>query len=133
MLWPGVFLFVCFAVFKYENRSDSVLVVNETDYENCHTSNPKKKLDAGEKFTFPSHGPFYFISGKKGNCENGLRMIVVVLSPPRNPHPSEPPESTTPSPSSPWAINPAILLVGSASLLLLILLITKKKKKKVNS
>jgi hypothetical protein len=45
MLWPGVFLFVCFAVFK---GSDSVLVVNETDYDNCNKTNPEKKLDAGD-------------------------------------------------------------------------------------
>jgi LPXTG-motif cell wall-anchored protein len=51
----------------------------------------------------------------------GQKLHVVVLSP-RNPPPGN-------APGTRWAVNPAILLVGSASLLLLVLLISKKKKK----
>ncbi|KAL7188067.1 hypothetical protein ACSBR1_038004 [Camellia fascicularis] len=34
-------------LFKYNNGSDSVLVVNKQDYDNCNTQNPITKMEDG--------------------------------------------------------------------------------------
>ncbi|AES81245.1 putative cupredoxin [Medicago truncatula] len=52
-------------VWKYDGGKDLVLQYND--------GNTKVKLDRP--------GPFYFISGAKGHCEQGQKLIVVVMSP----------------------------------------------------
>ncbi|KAI4322957.1 hypothetical protein L6164_022602 [Bauhinia variegata] len=104
--WAGKsrFLISDTLVFKYNKGSDSVLEVSKDDYEKCNTKNPIKKFDDGNsEFTFDRSGPFYFISGKDGNCGKGQKLIVVVLStkqqtPPKAPSPGSQPPSVTPSP-----------------------------------
>ncbi|PON40067.1 Phytocyanin domain containing protein [Parasponia andersonii] len=77
--------------FKYKKGSDSVLVVNKNDYDNCNTKNPTQKLEDGDsEFKFDRSGPFFFISGK--NCDKGQKLIVVVLA-------VRPPKHSTPSPA----------------------------------
>nr|XP_043621761.1 early nodulin-like protein 2 [Erigeron canadensis] len=68
--------------FKYNSGSDSVLVVNKGDYDSCNTNNPITTLTGGDSFiNLNRSGPFYFISGNKTNCDQGQKLIVVVLSP----------------------------------------------------
>ncbi|KVH95837.1 Cupredoxin [Cynara cardunculus var. scolymus] len=70
-----------FAVFKYKKGSDSVLVVDEEAYHNCNKTNPKQTLDDGNSvFKFTRSGPFFFISGHDDKCENGEKLIIVVLA-----------------------------------------------------
>ncbi|XP_075486968.1 uncharacterized protein LOC142526446 [Primulina tabacum] len=107
-------------LFRYQNGSDSVLVVNKGDYDNCNIGNPILKMDDGNSvFKFDRSGPFYFITGTKENCDKGQKLVTVVLavrSPPTPPNaapptpngsstppvisPSSPPSETSPSPSA---------------------------------
>ncbi|PON74545.1 Cupredoxin [Parasponia andersonii] len=68
-------------VWKYDAEKDSVLEVSKQDYETCNTSRPiKEHKDGNTKVSLGRAGPFYFISGAKGHCEKGQKLIVVVLS-----------------------------------------------------
>ncbi|KAM0938326.1 putative Phytocyanin domain, cupredoxin [Dioscorea sansibarensis] len=102
-------------VFKYKKGEDSVLVVSKEDYDKCNESNPIKKFDDGNSvFEFDKTGPFFFISGAPGKCNQGQKLNVIVLSlktkkPSTSPAPSptssvssQPPSSpsSSPSPSS---------------------------------
>ncbi|KAL0320659.1 UNVERIFIED_CONTAM: Early nodulin-like protein 2 [Sesamum radiatum] len=94
-------------LFKYKKGSDSVLVVNKDDYDNCNTGNPILKLDDGNSvFKFDRSGPFFFISGNKANCDHGQKLIIVVLAvrnrpppPPNAPVPSATPPKSSSSPA----------------------------------
>ncbi|KAK6154353.1 hypothetical protein DH2020_008601 [Rehmannia glutinosa] len=91
-------------LFKYKSGSDSVLVVNKNDYDNCNTGNPILKLEDGNSiFKFDRSGPFYFISGNKANCDQGQKLIVVVLAV-RN-RPSPPPNAPSPAGGAPSPAN----------------------------
>ncbi|XP_057722195.1 early nodulin-like protein 13 [Arachis stenosperma] len=91
-------------VWKYDGGKDSVLEVNKEDYGNCNTSNPIKKFNGGNtKVELDHPGPFYFISGAKGSCEQGEKLHVVVITPRGAPAPSQAhthAPSPAPSPSS---------------------------------
>ncbi|XWS11364.1 hypothetical protein CRYUN_Cryun38cG0077800 [Craigia yunnanensis] len=64
--------------FKYNN--DSVLVVNHTSYTKCSVSNPIFKFKDGDTvFQFDRYGFFYFISGERGHCKAGQKLIVRVM------------------------------------------------------
>ncbi|RDX68319.1 Early nodulin-like protein 2, partial [Mucuna pruriens] len=92
-------------VFKYKKGSDSVLEVKKEDYDKCNKTNPIKKFENGDtEFKFDRSGPFYFISGKDGNCEKGQKLIIVVLSPRTPPKPSP---SPSPKPNPPTVSPPA--------------------------
>ncbi|KAJ6752052.1 hypothetical protein OIU85_002471 [Salix viminalis] len=68
-------------VFKYNNGSDSVLLVTKDDYNSCNTTNPLKTMNSGsDVFQFDKSGPYFFISGNEDNCEKGQKLIVAVLS-----------------------------------------------------
>ncbi|KAJ6301556.1 hypothetical protein OIU77_015794 [Salix suchowensis] len=68
-------------VFKYNNGSDSVLLVTKDDYNSCNTTNPLKTMNSGsDVFQFDKSGPYFFISGNEDNCEKGQKLIVTVLS-----------------------------------------------------
>ncbi|XVF48265.1 hypothetical protein PTKIN_Ptkin03bG0176100 [Pterospermum kingtungense] len=68
-------------VWKYDGGKDSVLQVNKEDYTSCNTSNPIAEYkDGNTKVKLEKSGPYYFISGAKGHCEQGQKLIVVVLS-----------------------------------------------------
>lgn len=59
-----------------------MLEVTREEYGNCSTSNPIKVYsDGNTKVKLERPGPFYFISGAKGHCEKGQKLIVVVMSP----------------------------------------------------
>ncbi|XP_014502674.1 early nodulin-like protein 3 [Vigna radiata var. radiata] len=71
-----------FLVWKYDGGKDSVLQVSREEYVNCSISNPIKVYSDGTtKVKLDRPGPFYFISGAKGHCEKGQKLVVVVLTP----------------------------------------------------
>ncbi|KAF7830359.1 early nodulin-like protein 1 [Senna tora] len=66
-----------YLVWKYDGGKDSVLQVSREDYVNCSTSNPIKEYNDGNtKVKLDRPGPFYFISGAKGHCEEGQKLVV---------------------------------------------------------
>lgn len=68
-------------LWKYDGGKDSVLEVSKEDYTSCNTSNPIAEYkDGNTKVKLEKSGPFYFISGAKGHCEQGQKLVVVVLS-----------------------------------------------------
>lgn len=68
-------------MWKYDESKDSVLQVTKRDYVNCNTSSPiAAHNDGNTKVKLENSGPYYFISGAKGHCEKGQKLIVVVLS-----------------------------------------------------
>lgn len=56
--------------------------MSKEDYLNCNVSNPIEEYkDGNTKVKLSRAGPYYFISGAKGHCQKGQKVIVVVLSP----------------------------------------------------
>ncbi|KAI3836220.1 hypothetical protein MKW92_037056 [Papaver armeniacum] len=68
-------------------------------YLNCVLTKPIAEYKDGEntKVELNKSGPYYFISGAKGHCEKGQKLIVVVMAP----------RSTAPAPSPVDAVSPA--------------------------
>ncbi|RZC76016.1 hypothetical protein C5167_000197 [Papaver somniferum] len=65
--------------FKY--GKDSVMVVSETDYKACNSTQPMFFSNNGNTiFKLDRSGYFYFISGVSGHCERGQKMIIKVLA-----------------------------------------------------
>ncbi|KAL4204866.1 hypothetical protein AMTRI_Chr01g134340 [Amborella trichopoda] len=103
-------------VFKYKAGSDSVLLVSEQDYHSCKTSSPISSFKDGNTiFKFPGSGPFFFISGEKDHCQNGQKLIVVVLAERHNKHSISPLPSPSPKSSPSLAPSPASLAPTSHS------------------
>ena len=72
------------SVWKYDGGKDSVLQVSKEDYGACNTAKPIKEYNDGNtKVKLDRPGPFYFISGAKGHCEEGQKLTVVVITPKR--------------------------------------------------
>ncbi|KAK8523478.1 hypothetical protein V6N13_113422 [Hibiscus sabdariffa] len=68
-------------VWKYDGGKDSVLQVTREAYVSCNTSNPLAEFKDGDtKVKLLKSGPYFFISGANGHCEQGQKVIVVVLS-----------------------------------------------------
>ncbi|XP_073314650.1 early nodulin-like protein 13 [Primulina huaijiensis] len=68
-------------VFEYDGSKDSVLLVTKGDYLACNTSSPIESYSGGNTTVkLERSGPYYFISGEQGNCVNGQKVIVVVIS-----------------------------------------------------
>ncbi|XP_004301993.1 PREDICTED: early nodulin-like protein 1 [Fragaria vesca subsp. vesca] len=67
--------------FRYKKGSNSVMVVTKEDYYSCINKNPIQSLTDGDSvFKFERSGPFFFISGNADDCQNGQKLIVVVLA-----------------------------------------------------
>ncbi|KAM3266516.1 early nodulin-like protein 1 [Capsicum annuum] len=68
-------------VWKYDGKQDSVLEVSKRDYVTCNTTSPiAVHNDGNTKIVLDHSGAYYFISGAKGHCEQGQKLIVVTLS-----------------------------------------------------
>ncbi|XP_009759316.1 early nodulin-like protein 15 [Nicotiana tabacum] len=68
-------------VWKYDAKKDSVIEVSKRDYVTCNTSSPiAVHNDGNTKIELTHSGAYYFISGEKGHCEQGQKLIVVTLS-----------------------------------------------------
>ncbi|KAL9366537.1 hypothetical protein Peur_037736 [Populus x canadensis] len=93
-------------VFKYNNGSDSVLLVTQDDYNSCKTKKPLKTMGSGSSvFQFDKSGPYFFISGNEDNCRKGQKLTVVVLSVKQAPTPVSQPPAMSPKAPSPVAHN----------------------------
>ena len=58
--------------------------MSREDYGACITAKPIKEYNDGNtKVKLDRPGPFYFISGAKGHCEEGQKLTVVVITPKR--------------------------------------------------
>jgi len=100
-------------VWKYESGKDSVLEVTREEYGSCSSSNPIKEYsDGNTKVKLDRPGPFYFISGAKGHCEKGQKLIVVVISPKHTFH------RISPAPSPAEFEGPAVAPTSSATTLI---------------
>ncbi|XP_074589818.1 mavicyanin-like [Curcuma longa] len=101
-------------VFRYQQGNDSVLVVTEAAFDSCNATDPGQNFtDGSTSFLLGRSGPFFFISGASGHCDQGQKLVVVVLairnhttgSPPPPAFPSSPPP-LAPPPSSPGGSTP---------------------------
>lgn len=94
-----------FAVFKYGKGQSSVLVVKEDDYYKCNVGNPIEKYTNGYTvLRFGRSGPFYFIGGSASSCQQGQRLVVVVVAIRQG--------SPSPSPAVPAGSPPALVPPG---------------------
>ncbi|RWR98126.1 early nodulin-like protein 2 [Cinnamomum micranthum f. kanehirae] len=65
--------------FKYMN--DSVLVVDEDDYNRCGSTKPIAKYEDGKTvIELDRYGFFFFVSGVGGHCKSGQKLIVWVMA-----------------------------------------------------
>ncbi|PSS16175.1 Early nodulin-like protein [Actinidia chinensis var. chinensis] len=93
--------------FKYMKGSDSVLVASKEDYDKCNTQKPILKMDGGDSvFKLDRSGPFYFITGNKTNCQNGQKLIIVVLAVRNKPTSPTPSPTLSPAPAIPTLPSP---------------------------
>lgn len=98
-------------MWKYDGEKDSVLQVSKEDYESCNVSNPIAEYkDGSTKVELNRSGPFYFISGAKGHCKQGQKLVVVVLSPRGGRY-----TGISPAPSPVEFEGPAVAPTSSAS------------------
>ncbi|WOL19058.1 hypothetical protein Cni_G27855 [Canna indica] len=68
-------------VWKYDAAKDSILQVTREAYLSCNRSNPlAEHKDGATVVELRRSGAYYFISGADGACEEGQKMIVVVMS-----------------------------------------------------
>ncbi|KAG6481568.1 hypothetical protein ZIOFF_058172 [Zingiber officinale] len=68
-------------VWKYDPAKDSVLEVTREAYLSCDRSRPLAEHKEGASTVeLRRSGAYYFISGAAGACEEGQRLIVVVMS-----------------------------------------------------
>ncbi|RLN22180.1 hypothetical protein C2845_PM07G37950 [Panicum miliaceum] len=97
-------------VFRYNKDADAVLVVTQSHYDACNTTEPVLRLGGGDsRFVFNGSGPYFFISADEERCRAGERLIVVVLavrnsSGGNTPSPAlspPPPKSSSSPPTSP--------------------------------
>ncbi|KAI3970347.1 hypothetical protein MKX01_023994 [Papaver californicum] len=108
--------------FKY--GKDSVMVVSDTDYKACNSTQPIFFSNNGNTiFKLDRSGYFYFISGVSGHCERGQKMIIKVLAveePPASGDGNTPASSGAATASiSCSSIVPMVLLVVAGSIGLL--------------
>ncbi|XP_058735215.1 early nodulin-like protein 3 [Vicia villosa] len=67
--------------FKYNKKSDSVLVVKKEDYDSCNINHPEQKMDNGDSsFKLCHSGLYFFISGNVDHCKQGQKLIVLVMA-----------------------------------------------------
>ncbi|GAB2290094.1 hypothetical protein Dimus_024383 [Dionaea muscipula] len=99
-------------VFNYDSSSHSLLVVDQSDYSNCISSNAIQSNSNGKtsiKLTKP--GPMYFICGSPGHCPRMQLQINVRAS--KNPSSSSSPSLV--SPSTPGSSHPSSSSNGAAA------------------
>ncbi|OMO90682.1 Plastocyanin-like protein [Corchorus olitorius] len=97
-------------VWKYDGSKDSVLQVTQEAYGSCNTSEPIAEYkDGNTKVKLDKSGPHYFISGAKGHCEQGQKVVIVVLSQRHNRF-----TGISPAPSPAEIEGPAVAPTSSA-------------------
>lgn len=103
-----------YLVWKYDEAKDSVLEVTKEGYQSCNTTNPVvEHKDGTTKVKLERPGPHFFVSGAKGHCEQGQKLVVVVLTPRRRHRYIDVVVSPAPSPTE--FEGPAVAPTSSAS------------------
>lgn len=64
------------AVFYYSPTERNVVYASKKEYDSCNPSNHSKVYDTGKDKIIVKRGPNYFISGYKGQCSAGLKLLV---------------------------------------------------------
>ncbi|KAF6172829.1 hypothetical protein GIB67_034681 [Kingdonia uniflora] len=105
-------------VWKYDEKTDSVLQVSRADYLSCNVSTPITEYNDGNtKVVLKKSGPYFFISGAKGHCAKGQKLIVVVLSSKHIFTSGAPASSPTdgpavaPTSSAPYSLNSGLMVM----------------------
>ncbi|EOA31576.1 hypothetical protein CARUB_v10014771mg [Capsella rubella] len=74
--------------FVYERNQFNVIEVNETNYINCNSNNPIANWTrgAGRDLVYLNETRYYYlISGNGGGCYGGMKLAVLVETPPPTP------------------------------------------------
>ncbi|XXG51835.1 hypothetical protein AAC387_Pa03g0316 [Persea americana] len=70
-----------FLVWNFDGEKDSVLQVTKKGYDSCNATDPIVAYKGGNvTVELGRSGPLFFISGKEGHCEKGVKLHVVVMS-----------------------------------------------------
>ncbi|KDP43860.1 hypothetical protein JCGZ_20870 [Jatropha curcas] len=70
-------------IFVYEPSEDNVLQVSKEDFYACESKNPIQAHNKSPTaINLPTLGLIYFISGKPGRCNQGVKVWINVLKPP---------------------------------------------------
>ncbi|KAM7480482.1 hypothetical protein LguiA_028695 [Lonicera macranthoides] len=126
--------------FEYNNKNDSVLVVDKWGFYHCNSTHPYSKFNNGNTIVkLDKSGPIYFTTGDPNHCKQGQRLQVDVMmdahntpiNPPPPPSIHAPPTPTpaiptptpTPSPTANSVPTVAPLKLFSQLLLLSLLLL----------
>ncbi|XP_028753739.1 mavicyanin-like [Neltuma alba] len=131
--WASNNRFLVHDTLRFKYGEDSVIEVNEEDYNKCKASRPLFFSNNGDTvFTFDRPGLFFFISGVSGHCDRGQKIVVKVLDvqahspPPQNQNQNDDqnsPHTEAASSSShsagPFAKTTSALLVVSSFIFLL--------------
>ncbi|KAL7224318.1 hypothetical protein ACSBR1_025719 [Camellia fascicularis] len=97
-------------VLEYDPKSNFVLEVIEEDYKICKTTKPIKAYNKSDtKIVLDHSSLFYFISGAKGHCEKGQKLLVRVLSTKRTSRARSSVASPAPTPSSVELLPPTLV------------------------
>ncbi|KAK9748182.1 hypothetical protein RND81_02G041700 [Saponaria officinalis] len=93
-LWAEKKRFKVNDTLEFQYKKDSIMIVNEAEYEKCKTSSPLFFSNNGNTaIALNRSGLFYFISGVTGHCERGQKMVVKVLDVTDTTTPQQPPAS----------------------------------------
>ncbi|KAK9664213.1 hypothetical protein RND81_14G026400 [Saponaria officinalis] len=95
-------------LFKFKKEEDSVLLVTSENYNKCNVNNPIKSLtNEKSEYKFERSGPHFFISGKSDHCNQGQKLVIVVLAVrPNKPPPSPTTPAPVPGPTTPSTQSP---------------------------
>ncbi|EXC19664.1 Early nodulin-like protein 1 [Morus notabilis] len=67
-------------IFKFDPKKDSVLRVTEKNFNGCNTSKPLERYrNKKTLIELDQCKPFYFISGAKGHCQKGQKVLANVV------------------------------------------------------
>lgn len=98
------------AVFNYPSGQDSVIQVNNKDYESCNTDASAEKFSDGHTvIKLTQSGPHFFISGNKNNCLKNEKLVVTVMADRTNKNSNNNQTTTPPSPSPSVSPSPSPL------------------------
>ncbi|GAB2270893.1 hypothetical protein Dimus_005756 [Dionaea muscipula] len=88
-------------VFNYDSSSHNVVVVDQSDYNNCVSSNAIQSYSNGKtSIALSKSGPMYFICGYPGHCTEGMQLQINVQASSSSSGSGTSPPATTSTPAS---------------------------------
>eukprot|EP00249_Psilotum_nudum_P036127 c6392_g1_i1 orf=262-1131(+) len=89
-------------LFSYDPKIHSVVQVSREDYETCHNEMPLYTHEDGNLVVNLTHEcTYYFISGSRRHCLNGMKLGLRALASTTGPTPTSTASTSAPSPASP--------------------------------